>query len=1036
MLFTKKILFKSFLAIIVCILIFNNNTSGQSMVISSPASSGTYIDNLSFAYTISGESNTPQQIKINFNCINGPCLTASTPNVILIMKANNLTASFVISETDLTNATNSFTVSPTVSVLTNGTYSITAQYTRSAIDGGAQVSSNSVGNVTVDNSTNTPTLSSPVSNSVYAAQIPVSLTLGESYLASSAKLTLTNLSGTYSNTLTLVNSIRNQTFTITSGTISSTSIVSKTRSDLPDDIYNFEISYRDIYGHSAATATNTNIKIQTATPTPSITSPVSSSVISRTSTPTFTYTLPSTPLSGSAYLTLSPGGYAYQLPNTSGTNSFYITSAIPPDGTFTSTVSYMDFLGNPAASSASVSVIFDRNTLVPTITSPLTNGITTGTITLTYNAPELALSGTKKITISKTGSTPTIIILNDNNNGIVSLNLKNLTQSASQFRSITGTTNISDGTYSITYSYQDQYGNPTASNDINSTIDSETIPIAITTPIPNSIITNNFNLNFTLPEAMLSGSATLKLDNGTTPIILHLADLNPNTYNWNINPNINILTAYPSYFTSVSPSATTNIPAGNYSLTLNYNDALANPTSSMIMPDIRFKPSTLTPKIKSPIANSFISSYILYKDSLSESNSPGTKKLIIIKDNTTVSTITLNNNLTDSIYFNIHHLAESLGSVSSISGSDSLVDGTYVLKLSYQDIYGNPAATINDTINIDSSPLIGILSHTSNTVYGPFTETLTFNKSVEYISNNPILPNIINNSPSVTLGQLVSNTNKTIFTFQVTPLQTGIIKLEAPFMGVAIDKAGNHSQVIAVDSISYVDTTATITPVISGSISFCQGDSVLLTSSTANAYLWSNGATTRSITVKQAGTYNVKATYSNSTNSTSNNITISSIPIPTTPVITRNNTNYLVSSASYGNNWYLSGTNTNDTANAIKPTQAGLYTARTIQNGCASSMSGIYYYLITDIINLSSTEFIKVSPNPFTTQLNLDFSIEGYQKLNLEIFNMTTGEKIANKEQINAGNSISTSALSSGTYMIRLSSPNGKINKQFKMIKL
>jgi hypothetical protein len=45
-----------------------------------------------------------------------------------------------------------------------------------------------------------------------------------------------------------------------------------------------------------------------------------------------------------------------------------------------------------------------------------------------------------------------------------------------------------------------------------------------------------------------------------------------------------------------------------------------------------------------------------------------------------------------------------------------------------------------------------------------------------------------------------------------------------------------------------------------GPVNFCEGGSVILTSSAASGYLWSNGATTRSITVTDAGSYTVTVT--------------------------------------------------------------------------------------------------------------------------------------------------------------------------------
>ena len=80
--------------------------------------------------------------------------------------------------------------------------------------------------------------------------------------------------------------------------------------------------------------------------------------------------------------------------------------------------------------------------------------------------------------------------------------------------------------------------------------------------------------------------------------------------------------------------------------------------------------------------------------------------------------------------------------------------------------------------------------------------------------------------------------------------------------------------------------------------------------------------------------------------------------------------------------------NTNDTTVTIKPNQNGPYSARTVQLGCASAMGPNYYYVITDIENISSTEFIKVSPNPFAAQINTDFIIKGNQYVNLTIIDI------------------------------------------------
>ena len=72
----------------------------------------------------------------------------------------------------------------------------------------------------------------------------------------------------------------------------------------------------------------------------------------------------------------------------------------------------------------------------------------------------------------------------------------------------------------------------------------------------------------------------------------------------------------------------------------------------------------------------------------------------------------------------------------------------------------------------------------------------------------------------------------------------------------------------------------------SGSTTFCQGGSVSLTASSAANYLWSNGATTQSITVSQAGNYSVTVNTGTSCVSTSAPTTVSITQIPVTAAAT------------------------------------------------------------------------------------------------------------------------------------------------------
>ncbi|MBL0016812.1 MAG: hypothetical protein IPP17_10240 [Bacteroidetes bacterium] len=78
--------------------------------------------------------------------------------------------------------------------------------------------------------------------------------------------------------------------------------------------------------------------------------------------------------------------------------------------------------------------------------------------------------------------------------------------------------------------------------------------------------------------------------------------------------------------------------------------------------------------------------------------------------------------------------------------------------------------------------------------------------------------------------------------------------------------------------------TPTITP--GGPTTFCSGDSVILTSSSAVGNTWSTGATTQSITVFAAGNYWVLVNDGNCVSDTSSIVSVSISPNPPAPVIT------------------------------------------------------------------------------------------------------------------------------------------------------
>jgi hypothetical protein len=193
---------------------------------------------------------------------------------------------------------------------------------------------------------------------------------------------------------------------------------------------------------------------------------------------------------------------------------------------------------------------------------------------------------------------------------------------------------------------------------------------------------------------------------------------------------------------------------------------------------------------------------------------------------------------------------------------------------------------------------------------------------------------------------------------------------------------------------------------------------------------------TDQLVFKSNDTFYVNKIDTNGCLKTSDVIVVLKYSTPTPPTISRDTANNLVSNSTTKNSWYKDGTLISDTTQKFKPTSPGSYTVKTTQSGCISAMSSPYYFLVTDIVQLNNGEFIKLAPNPFINQVNLDFNIKGHQKLNIDVFSAATGAKVASRLGVIAGSRLSLPELNSGVYFVRVSSPDFKVSHQFKMVKL
>ena len=244
-------------------------------------------------------------------------------------------------------------------------------------------------------------------------------------------------------------------------------------------------------------------------------------------------------------------------------------------------------------------------------------------------------------------------------------------------------------------------------------------------------------------------------------------------------------------------------------------------------------------------------------------------------------------------------------------------------------------------------------------------------------------------------------------------------------------------------------TTSNITPApVVNNVSSCVGSTasaLIATAISGNTLRWygtnATGGTASSTpptpSASATGTtdYYVSQVTTTACESPRAKITVTTKPTPPAPTLIRDTDNNLVTGTS-GTTWYKDGIALPDTTQKYKPTTSGSYSAKTTINGCTSVMSAVYNYLLTDIFSLSKDEFIKLVPNPFQRNINVDFVVKGYQKLNMDIFEMSTGIRVISRVGLTSGETVYLPDLIAGSYIVKVSSADGKLSYQFKMLKM
>lgn len=174
--------------------------------------------------------------------------------------------------------------------------------------------------------------------------------------------------------------------------------------------------------------------------------------------------------------------------------------------------------------------------------------------------------------------------------------------------------------------------------------------------------------------------------------------------------------------------------------------------------------------------------------------------------------------------------------------------------------------------------------------------------------------------------------------------QTISVGASGSYTVTVTDANGCESTSDTIDIIVNPNPQPVVTP--DGTTEFCEGGSVMLTSTASDAYLWDpNGETTQSIVVDASGDYSVTVTDENGCEGTSNVVSVTVYDLPEVTVSASGPLEFcegesvtLTANSALGYEWSPTG----DTTQSITVTESGIYSVEvTDGNGCTNASDDI-----------------------------------------------------------------------------------------------
>lgn len=235
---------------------------------------------------------------------------------------------------------------------------------------------------------------------------------------------------------------------------------------------------------------------------------------------------------------------------------------------------------------------------------------------------------------------------------------------------------------------------------------------------------------------------------------------------------------------------------------------------------------------------------------------------------------------------------------------------------------------------------------------------------------------------------------------------------------------------------------------VTGALSFCSDDSVVLTSSTGDTYLWSNGATTPSITVNTSGNYTVSVTNSNvclgTGTSAATVVTVTALP---TAGFTSATAGFgyafdFTNTSTGGATTYLWNFGDGNTSTDAAPSH--VYTANNTYTVTLTASNGNCDDVFTATVNASGVgvediqpalQAIRIYPNPTAANSTLEVTLSENKDVTITVMDITGKQHFNFTQELNSGLNLvqlNTAELSGGVYFVSIN--DTVINKVVKLV--